>query len=458
MKGYQKDFPLSLSKTKIDGLNEKFNLSNVAERAAYFKAKVGPEIEKLKQYFQHNTFIAYWLGKKNSGKGTYSKLMMEIFGRDKIGHISIGDIVRSAHRSMSDQNKKQEILDYLKKNYRGYISIDQAISSLLGRNTRSLLPTEFILALVKREIDKMPRKTLFIDGFPREMDQISYSLYFRDLINYRNDVDIFIVIDIPEPVISERMKYRVVCPKCYAPRNLKLFPTQEVGYDQEKKEFYLRCDSPKCQNARMGIKEGDNLGIEAIRKRLELDDKLIKKVFSLHGIPKILLRNAIPVKQTKNLVDDYEITPEYSYNLANKISPPFKFQGSDEESEEGSYNLANKISLPFKFQGSDEESEEGSYNLANKISLPFKFQGSDEESEEGSYNLANKISPPFKFQGSDEESEEGSYKMDSKNAVKILEKPWIIKDDQGRKAYSLLASPVVVSLIKQLTRILVKKE
>jgi adenylate kinase family enzyme len=200
-------------------------------------------------------------------------------------------------------------------NYRGYISVEEALEALLGRDTKSLLPTEFILALVKREIDKMPRKTLFIDGFPRDLDQVSYSLYFRDLINYRDDPDIFIAIDIPNAVIDERIKYRVVCPVCNTPRNLKLFVTKEVGYDKETKTFYLRCDDPNCpsRGARMVGKEGDDLGIEAIRERIELDEKLIDKIFSLHGIPKILLRNAVPADSSREYVDDYEITPAYSY-------------------------------------------------------------------------------------------------------------------------------------------------
>ena len=359
MKNYEKDFPLVLSKTKIQGLDKDFDLSDSVERREYFEAKAGLEIEKLREYFnQGNTFVAYWLGKKNSGKGTYSKLMMEIFGKDKIGHISVGDVVRDAHGFMPDKAKKKELMDYLSQHYRGYISVDEAINALLNRDTSSLLPTEFILTLVKREIDKMPRKTLFIDGFPRELDQVSYSLYFRDLINYREDKDIFIAIDIPESVIDERMKYRVVCPKCHTPRNLKLFATQKVGYDKDKKVFYLMCDNPGCDNARMSAKEGDELGIEAIRKRLELDDKLIEKVFSLHGMPKVLLRNSIPVAEADELVDDYEITPEYVYRL------------------------------------------------------------------------------------------------DADNNVITQEKSWMIKDDEGRDAYSLLAPPVVVSLIKQLAKIL----
>ncbi|MBU4375768.1 nucleoside monophosphate kinase [Patescibacteria group bacterium] len=359
MKNYQKDFSLLLTKTKTERLDKKFDLSDPIERKEYFEKKAGPEIEKIKEYFNNgSTFVAYWLGKKNAGKGTYSKLMMEIFGKDKIGHISVGDVVRDVHEFMSDKKKKRELLDYLAKNYRGYISVDEAVSALLGRDTSSLLPTEFILALVKREIDNMPRKTLFIDGFPRELDQVSYSLYFRDLIDYRKDLDIFVAIDIPESVIDERMKYRVVCPKCHTPRNLKLFATQKAGYDKEKKIFYLMCDNAGCNGARMSAKEGDNLGIEAIRKRLELDDKLIEKVFSLHGIPKILLRNSVPAKEAGELIDDYEITPEYFYEL------------------------------------------------------------------------------------------------DADNNVKVKEKSWAIKDDEGEDAYSLLAPPVVVSLIKQLAKIL----
>ncbi|MDD5291220.1 MAG: nucleoside monophosphate kinase [Patescibacteria group bacterium] len=360
MKNYEKDFPLTLSKTKVKSSGKKFNLAIPAERKKYFEAKAGKEIKELKKYLKNNTFIAYWLGKKNSGKGTYSKLMMEIFGEDKIGHISVGDVVRSVHRDMDDKKKKKELVEYLAKNYRGYISVDEAIRALLARDTKTLLPTEFILTLVKREIDKMPKKTLFIDGFPRELDQVSYSLYFRDLINYRQDPDIFAAIDIPEAVIDERMKYRVVCPKCQTPRNLKLLATQKVGYDKEEKKFYLICDDPACNGARMSAKEGDNLGIESIRARIELDDKLIDKVFSLHGVPKILLRNSIPVKEAKKLVDNYEITPEYVY------------------------------------------------------------------------------------------------KLEKNNKVKVIEKPWTIKDDQGREAYSLLSPPVVVSLIKQLAAILTR--
>lgn len=356
---YENEFPLM--NIKVPGLDKKFDLADPAERKEYFEAKAGEEIAKLKNYFDEGkTFITYLLGKKNAGKGTYTKLLAEVFGKDKIGHISVGDIVRDVHAAMEDETKKKELLDYLHKNYRGFLTPEKGIDALLGRDQKTLLPDEFILALVKREIDMMPKKSLFIDGLPRNMEQIAYSLFFKQLIDYREDPDIFGAIDIPEAVIDERMKYRVVCPKCHTPRNLKLLATKKVGWDEEKKEFYLICDDPECGGARMVAKEGDNAGIESIRDRLEMDDQLINKIFSsLHGVPKIYLRNAVPVDKAADYVDDYEITPGYSYEL-------------------------------------NPETKE----------------------------------------------------------VKVIESPYSVKDDEGVEVYSLLAPPVVVTLIKQLAKAL----
>src|SRR3989339_132346 len=310
MKGPLTDFPII--KTKVPNVTKKFNLTNPEERKDYFEAKAGPEIAKIKKYLEDNTFIAYLLGKKNSGKGTYTKLMAEIFGADKIGHISVGDLVRQIYKDIADPEKKADIVEYLEEHYRGYISVEEAIDALVGKNQKVLLPTEFILALLKREINKFDRKVIFIDGFPRDLDQVQYSLYFRDLADYRLDPDLFIAINIPESVLDERMRNRVICPKCQAPRNLTTFITKELGYDKENKQYFLKCDNKECDGERMVGKEGDDAGIESIRDRLTLDDKLIKQVMSLHGVPKILLRNSIPVSSI-NDVDDYEITPGYIY-------------------------------------------------------------------------------------------------------------------------------------------------
>lgn len=352
------NFPIF--KTKIERVNQKFNLNDPKEREGYFSLKAGPEIKKLRNYLKKNTFIAYLLGKKNSGKGTYSKMFAEVVGPDKVEHFSIGDMIREIDNELKDEKRRREFIGFLKKDYRGRFSIEELISLLEKRSTATpLLPTELILLLTKREISKRKKKALFIDGFPRDLDQISYSLFFRDLIGYRDDPDIFILIDVPETVIDERMKWRRVCPKCQTSRNLKLLPTSKVRYDEKEKNFYLVCDNPDCQDARMVSKEGDEFGIEPIRERLELDEKLIKQTFSLYGIPKILLRNSLPVNIAKEYVDDYEITPEYQYQL-------------------------------------DEENKK----------------------------------------------------------VRIIKKPWIIPDDEGDPSYSLLAAPVAISMIKQMTEVL----
>jgi len=346
-------------KTKIPGKTKKFDLTNSGEVQKYFEYKAGEEIAKIRKYLEKNTFVAYFLGKKGAGKGTYSNLFASIFGSDKVGHISVGDIVREVDLEIKEPKKKKELVEFLQKNYRGYHSLEEILRSQEERSTtKPLLPTEYILALLKRKIGQMPKKSLFLDGLPRNLDQVSYSLFFRELIGYRDDPDMFILIDIPESVIDARIKTRVVCPKCAKSRNTKLLLTSIVKYDEKNKQFYLCCDDPKCQQARMLPKEGDELGIEPIRERLNNDGKLIEQAFSLYGVPKILLRNSVPVTQAQEMVDDYEITPEYVLE-----------------------------------------------------------------------NVGG-------------------------GKVKVSTKPWVIKDDAGVASYSLLAQPVALGMIKQITEVL----
>ena len=302
-------FPLY--KTKIEGVDKVFDLTNPEDQKEYFELKAGNDIRKLRNYLKNNTFIAYLLGKKNSGKGTYSKMLAHLIGFDLIEHFSIGDMIRRIDQELLDEKQKNELFDYLKKNYRGSYSIEDIIKSLENRSTKKLLPTELILTLIKREVLKKEKRTLLLDGFPRDLSQIDFSLFFRDLVGHREDPDLFILIDVPKNVIDERIKWRRICPTCKTSRNLKLLPTSHKGFDEEDQKFFLYCDNPECKDIRMISKEGDELGIQAIKERLDLDETLIQKALSLHGIPKILLRNSVPIEDAREFVDDYEITPEY---------------------------------------------------------------------------------------------------------------------------------------------------
>ena len=344
--------------TKIKNLTKKFDLTSPQTRKAYFEAKCGDEIIHLKKFMEEKSFMAFLLGKKNSGKGTYSHLFTEIFGEEKVALVSVGDIVRETHANWKTFTKSEDY-NKLKSLYRGYISFEDAVIALLGRSTDKLLPTEFILALLKLRISKLAGKSIFVDGLPREMDQVSYSLYFRDLAGFTDSQDLFILIDIPESVIDERIKYRTVCPICHAVPNKKLLITGKIEYDDKTKEFTLICDNPGCKGAKTVRKEGDDLGIGPIRPRLTKDEEILKKVFALHGIPKVLLRNHVPVAEAKKYFDSYELTPEYVLSWDKKAKK-----------------------------------------------------------------------------------------------VKVGQKPWVIKDDNGIKSYSLLAAPVLVTMLKQMVDVL----
>lgn len=352
-------FSFPVFKTKVAGVKQTFKLEDPKDRQKYFKLKAGPEIKKIQKYLKKNTFVGILLGKKNSGKGTYTKLFMEAVGDEHVAHISIGDIVRSVHKELGNTTKKKELIEFLRKSYRGPITVEKSLEIIFGRDTKSLVPTEIILALLEQAIDKLQGKAVFIDGFPRDLDQISYSLYFRALMGYRDDPDFFVFIDVPEAVMDERIKTRVICPKCQTPRSTRVLTTKEVGYDKKNEEFYLICDNLACGGLRMVPKEGDNLGIEAIRSRIEVDDKVMRTLLGFNGIAKIYLRNSVPVSSAKKFVDDYEITPGYRYEW-----------------------------------------------------------------------------------------------NDSTKKVKTIEELWVVKDDEGQEAYSLLPAAVTVGLIKQVVLML----
>ena len=100
------------------------------------------------------------------------------------------------------------------------------------------------------------------------------------------------------------MKYRVVCPNCQTSRNSKLLVTSKIEFDSKKDKFYLVCDNQNCQGAKMVAKEGDEKGLQGIRERLDKDEELIKRAFELYGIPKIVLRNHVPVDQVRDYFDE----------------------------------------------------------------------------------------------------------------------------------------------------------
>lgn len=322
------------TKTLVDA-QAKYDFSTQEGIKEYYEAVVGKELVLLRNFLKTNSFIGYLLAPKNAGKGTYMKGLRLALGGDYYTHVSVGDVVREAHTEYEKDGKESDVYKFAAKNYRGYIHIEEAFEALVNRSLSSLVPTEFILTLIKRVIDRSERKTVFIDGFPRNLDQISYSLYFRELINYRNDPDVFILINTPFTAINERIKSRVICPECKSPRNLVSDPSRDVRYDEATKEFYFVCDNPNCKNpSRMVRKEGDDDGIMQLKDRILMDIELMNRARKLYGIPKIELYNAIEHSRIKDMVTNSEVSDMYKYEVdANgkvaKIPSPMIIEEND---------------------------------------------------------------------------------------------------------------------------------
>ena len=96
-----------------------------------------------------------------------------------------------------------------------------------------------------------------------------------------------------------------------AAASLKLLVTKDIEYEPKSQKYVMHCDNPVCNRQVMLPKEGDDLGIEPIRGRLEKDEEILKRVSGLHGMPKILLRNHVPVAEADKYFDNYELTPEF---------------------------------------------------------------------------------------------------------------------------------------------------
>lgn len=310
---YKVDYSFVPTKT---GDSKTYDLSSPAERKLYFNSKVGDEIEKLKEFFSRDSFIAYLLAPKMAGKGTYVGMFKEIFGSEDIEHLSVGDLVRRNHTEFQNKGKNSDIYKYAKENYRGFLTLDEVFKALVNRDTKTVsIPTEFVLTMIKKEIDLLKGKTIFLDGFPRKIDQISYALYFKELVDHREDKDFFVFVNLPMEMINQRITDRAICPKCQTSRNLKLSPTSKVCYDEKCSSYYLVCDNESCENLRMVCKEGDELGIENIKERIIEDLKLMEQARKMYGVEKIEIYNSLEKQKASEYVDDYELTKEFCFDV-----------------------------------------------------------------------------------------------------------------------------------------------
>ena len=133
------------------------------------------------------------IGPPGAGKGTQAKRLSQRFS---VPHLSTGDLLREAVLKKTPLGKKAE----------PYISKGE------------LVPDNIVLDIVEEKI-RGSESGFILDGFPRNIEQARE----LDLCLERDgkELDAVINIDIKEDTVVERLKNRLVCPKCGAILSVK---------------------------------------------------------------------------------------------------------------------------------------------------------------------------------------------------------------------------------------------
>ena len=172
------------------------------------------------------------LGPPGAGKGTQAKLISEKFS---IPHISTGDIFRA-------NIKEKTPLGIEAKRY-----IDNG----------QLVPDEVTIGIVKDRLTKDDCDNGFLlDGFTRTVAQAEALDEFLKGID--KDLDVALLIKVPEEFILERMTGRRVCTSCGASYHIRFNPPKIEG----------KCDI--CDNELIQRKDDTEA---TVKERLEVYSK-----------------------------------------------------------------------------------------------------------------------------------------------------------------------------------------
>lgn len=156
------------------------------------------------------------LGAPGAGKGTVAKLLTALDGSVQI---STGDILRAEVRAGSELGKKAEAF----------------------MKAGDLVPDSLIMDMMEKRFQAEDCKQGFLlDGFPRTIPQAEDLKKMMAKLNI--DLDMVINIDVPRPVILDRLCTRRTCAnaECQAIYNVKSNPPKQEGICD-------KCGSPAIQ-------------------------------------------------------------------------------------------------------------------------------------------------------------------------------------------------------------------
>ncbi|MEM5820788.1 MAG: nucleoside monophosphate kinase [Candidatus Aenigmatarchaeota archaeon] len=177
-------------------------------------------------------------GPPGSGKGTYSAMLKEKIGMEKI---STGDIFRAEIKNQTELGKKVE--SYVKQGL--------------------LVPDEIVIEVVKKILDEK-KDNYILDGFPRTVKQAEWLLKYTK-------IDAVIKINIHDEILIEKISGRRICsnPKCDGNYNVVFIDKTVEGV-----RYYLPAILPKndmkCDKCGSPLIQRDDDKPEVVRERLKV--------------------------------------------------------------------------------------------------------------------------------------------------------------------------------------------
>lgn len=157
------------------------------------------------------------MGAPGSGKGTYAKVLKDIFA---VPHISTGEMFRKAIKEGSELGKLAQSL------------IDKG----------NFVPDDITNKLVKQRLTEEDCKNGFLlDGYPRNLDQAKA---FTEILKELNiNLDAVINLNVEDDEIVKRIVNRRLCTNCGQGYNVITIPPKKEGIcDLCNSPLYTRAD------------------------------------------------------------------------------------------------------------------------------------------------------------------------------------------------------------------------
>jgi adenylate kinase len=182
-------------------------------------------------------------GPPGSGKGTYASRLQ---GKLDVDVIAMGDIFREIMKEDNELGRK--VKGFVEKGL--------------------LVPNEVVIEVLKERLAKIPENRGFIlDGFPRTIEQAK-------ALDKITEIDVIILLTVPDWIIVERLSTRRICKKCGAVYNVRyLKPKVEGICDKCGGQLYQRSDDTA----------------EVIKERIRVYEKQTQPVLQYYRKKKVKL-------------------------------------------------------------------------------------------------------------------------------------------------------------------------